>query len=114
MALSGLIYPIPVWLVGFLIWLLSAAVAVWSKLWTPLDKVAGIIGQVALVIVGTATAFSLGGTRASVHAYVHEALADSMYLIKLGALLGAGFLAWRAHCDHRAPDEPPWARRHRR
>jgi hypothetical protein len=114
MFICGLVYPAPIWVFGFLIWLIGAATAVSSKLWTLPDKWIGLVGPVALVIIGTATALSFGGTRSSGRAYVHEALADSMVLIKIGSLLGAAFLAWRIVQGHRAPAVPSWRRAGRR
>jgi hypothetical protein len=82
--------------------------------WSLPDKWAAIAGPLALVIVGTATAISLGGTLATMQDYVHEALAYSRYLIQIGALLGGGFLAWRLQRGRRAPAVPPWLRRNSR
>ena len=111
MAIAGLIYPVPIWLVGFAVWLLAFALATSSKVWSLPDKWVGLVGPVALVIIGTAAALSLGGTRNSMHAYLHEALADSRYLIKIGDLLGAGYLAWRLQRGRRSPAVPSWIRR---
>jgi hypothetical protein len=111
LAIGGLIYPVPIWLFGFLVWLLGAAIGVSSKLWSLPDKWAGLVGPVALVVIGTAAGVSLGGTRDSMHAYLHEALADAFYLIKIGSLVGAGYLAWRIHRSRRSAVVPPWARR---
>jgi len=38
MIIAGVIYPFPFWLVGFLIWLIGAALAVQSKLWSLWNK----------------------------------------------------------------------------
>jgi hypothetical protein len=113
MAICGLVYPEPIWVFGFLIWLIGAATAVTSKLWTLPDKWIGLVGPIALVVIGTAAALSFGGTRSTGRAYVHEALADSMVLIKIGSLVAAAYLAWRVVQGHRAPAVPPWNRRHR-
>ena len=114
MIIAGLIYPVPLWLVGFLIWLIAAAVTTISTVWSLPDKWIGIVGPVALVIIGTATLVSFGGTLVTFHDYVHEALADSVWLIKIGALLGGAFLVWRLQRGRRAPAVPPWLRRNRR
>ena len=113
MIVAGLIYPAPLWLVGFLIWLVAAAVTTTSTVWSLPDKWIGIVGPVALVIIGTATLVSLGGTLVTFHDYVHEALADSVWLIKIGGVLGGGFLAWRLQRGRRPPAVPPWIRRNR-
>ncbi len=114
MAICGLLYPFPIWVFGFLVWLIGAATAVSSRLWTLPDKWIGLVGPVALVVIGTATLLSFGGTRSTGRLYVHEALADSMVLIKIGSLVGAAFLAWRIFQGHRAPAVPSWRRSGRR
>ena len=111
MIIAGLIYPAPLWLVGFLIWLVAVVVTTMSTVWSLPDKWVGIVGPVALVIIGTATLIALGGTLASFHDYVHEALADSVWLIKIGALLGGGYLGWRLQRGPRGSADPPWLRR---
>jgi len=109
MALGGLVYPFPVWLLGFALWLLGVMLAAASRQWSPNEKWAGILGQVALVIAGTSVGLALGGQRHSLAAYGHEVLADSRYMIQIAALLGAAFLAWRAYRGRRYP-VPPWRR----
>ena len=114
MVIAGLIYPWPIWLAGFVLWLAGVGIALGSTLWRLPDKWIGLAGPVALVIIGIAVAVSLGGKLATVPDYVHEALGDSVWLIKLGALLGAGYLAWRIYRGRRAPSVPPWVRRNSR
>jgi hypothetical protein len=112
MALGGLIYPFPIWVLGFSVWLLGAVVASASKQWSPWDKWAGLLGPVVLVIAGTSAGLALGGQRSSMAAYVHEVLAVSRYMITIATLLGAGYLAWRAQRGRRYR-VPPWNRPHR-
>jgi hypothetical protein len=113
LAVGALIYPYPIWVLGFALWLFGAILAVPSKLWSLWDKWTGLLGPVALAIAGTAAGLALGGTRPGVAAYVHEALADARYMIPLGALLGAGYLGWRALRGRQTPPVPPWNRPHR-
>ena len=113
MAVAGLIYPFPIWVMGFLIWLIGAAIAATAKAWTLGDKWVGLVGPPSLVIAGTAVTLALGGTRTTMAAYVHEVLANSVPLIKISALIGAGYLAWRARRGRRGPPLPPWNRPHR-
>jgi hypothetical protein len=112
LALGGLIFPLVVWPLGSLIWLLGVGIAVPLRQWNPLDKLLGLAGPPVLVIVGTAIAVSIGGTRPNAAAYGHEALAEAADLFKVGALLGALYLAWRIQRGRRAPAQPPWVRRH--
>jgi hypothetical protein len=111
LALGGLIFPLVVWLLGAVIWLLGVGVAVPLKLWSPLDKLLSLAGPLVLVVAGTAIAVSIGGSRQNAAAYGHEALAEAADLFKVGALLGALYLAWRIQRGRRAPAVPPWARR---
>jgi len=112
MALAGLVYPFPIWVLGFSLWLLGAILAAASKHWSLWDKWAGILGPVVLIIAGTSTGLALGGQRRSMAAYAHEVLADSRYMIQVAAVLGAVYLAWRAYRGRRL-DVPPWNRHHR-
>jgi hypothetical protein len=111
LALGGLIIPIPIWVVGFLLWLIGALIAVFSSVWSLPDKWLGVIGPLALVIIGTATIVSLEGTRSTASGYLNEVLTAAMYLFKIGAVLGAGYLAWRLQRGRRSPQVPPWLRR---
>jgi hypothetical protein len=112
MLLSGLVYPFPIWVLGFSLWLFGALLAAASKQWSPWEKWAGLLGPVVLVIAGTSIGLALGGQRHTLSAYVHEVLADSRYMIQIAALVGAGYLAWRAHRGRRFR-MPPWNRPHR-
>jgi len=111
LALGGIIFPLVVWLVGLLIWLAGVGIAVPLKHWSPVDKLLSLAGPVVLVIAGTAIAVSIGGARQNAAAYGHEALAAAADLFKVGALLGALYLAWRIPHGRRAPAAPSWARR---
>jgi hypothetical protein len=111
LAIAGLIFRSPVWLVGLLLWLAGASIALSSKLWTRLDKWVAVPGLVILLIVGTVVGVSLGGARSNAASYGHEALADLIGLFRVGALLGAVYLAWRMHRGRRNPAVPPWVRR---
>jgi hypothetical protein len=113
MAIAGLIYPFPIWVVGFFVWLIGAAIATVPKTWTVVEKSVGIVGPPTLVIAGTAVTLALGGARNTMAAYVHEILANSVPLIKISALAGAGYLAWRARRGSSGPSLPPWNRPHR-
>ena len=112
LALGGLIIPVPIWVVGFLLWLIGALIAVFSRQWTLPAKWLGVVGPLALVIIGTATFVSLGGARSTASSYGHEVLTDAMWLFKIGAVLGAAYLAWRLQRGQGTPQIPPWLRRH--
>ena len=111
LGLGGLIFPLVVWPLGALIWLLGVGIAVPLKQWSPLDKLLSLAGPPVLVIVGTAIAVSIGGTRQNAAGYGYEALAEAADLFKVGALLGALYLAWRTQRGRRVPAQPSWVRR---
>jgi hypothetical protein len=111
LALGGLIFPLIFWPLGLLIWLVGVAIAVPLKFWSPWDKFLSLAGPVVLVIVGTPIDVAIGGTRQTAAAYGHEVLAEAADLFKVGALLGALYLAWRIQRGRRAPTVPSWARR---
>jgi hypothetical protein len=111
LAIAGLIFPRPIWLVGLLLWLAGAGIALSSKLWSPVDKWVTVPGLAILLIVGTVVGVSLGGAHSHAGAYGHEALDDVIGLFRIGALLGAAYLAWRMHRGRRSPAVPPWVRR---
>jgi hypothetical protein len=111
LALAGLIFPAPIWLVGFALWLVGSGVVLSSKLWSRGDKWLTVPGLVILVIVATAIAESLGGKRPGAAAYGDEAMSDAATLFKIAVLLATVYLAWRMQRARPAPPVPPWARR---
>jgi hypothetical protein len=109
MILCGLIYPVFSWVLGFSLWLLGAILAAASKQWSLFEKWAGLLGPVVLVIAGTSVGLAIGGHHHTVAPYVHEVLADARFMIKISAVLGGVYLAWRAHRGPTFP-VPPWSR----
>jgi hypothetical protein len=104
LGLGGLIFP-PIWLLG-------ALVALPSRLWDIRDKLTGLATPAVVAIVGGA-GLAMGSSHTSGGAYLHEALIVGGYLIRAGAVLGAGYLAWRVQRGQRQPVEPPWRRQYR-
>ena len=100
--LSVLIFP-PLWLIGVFIALLS-------RLWNPLDKMIGLAGPVLLAIIGTGDRPGHGETKHSPAGYFKEGLALSTDLLRIGAILGAIYLAWRVTKGRRQESTPPWMR----
>jgi TIR domain len=96
LVLGGLIFPAPIWLVGFALWLVGSGAVLWSKRWNVRDKWLSVPGLVVLVIVGTGIAESIGGRRADLAAYGDEALSAAATLFKIAMLLTAVYLARRA------------------
>jgi hypothetical protein len=114
LAIAGLIFPAPIWLVGFVLWLVGSSFVLSSKLWTGTDKWLSVPGLVVLVIVGTAIAESLGGRRTDAAAYGDEAMRAAATLFKIALLLAAVYLAWRTQRGRRDSAVPPWVRHRRR
>jgi hypothetical protein len=114
LAIAGLIFPAPIWLVGFLLWLVGSALVMTSKLWTVGDKWLTVPGLVVLVIAGIAVAEALGGKRTDAAAYGDEALSAAATLFKIGMLVAAIYLAWRLQRGQHGQPVPPWVRRGRR
>jgi hypothetical protein len=111
LAMGGLLYPFAAArLLGVVLWLLGILLAALSRLWDARDKWVGVGGPVVLVIFGTAVLIAIGARHVSAGAYVHEAQSDAADLMLAGAVLGAGYLAWRVHRGRRAPAVPPWLR----
>ncbi len=104
LGLGGLIYP-PVWLLG-------ALAALPSRLWDIKDKLTGVGIPAVVAIVGGA-GLAMGSSHTSGGAYFHEAVLIGGYLIRAGAVLGGGYLAWRVQRGQRRPAEPPWRRQYR-
>ena len=113
LGISGLIFPAPIWLVGFLLWLVGSALVLSSKLWTPGEKWLTVPGLVVVVIAGIAVAEAIGGKRQDAAAYGDEALSAAATLFKIAMLLAAVFLGWRMQRGQR-PIVPSWDRRRRR
>jgi hypothetical protein len=99
--LTVLIFP-PLWLIG-------AFVALLSRLWNPLDKMIGLAGPVLLAIIGTGVGLATGAKH-SPSGYFDEGLALSTDLFRVGAILGAIYLAWRVTRGRRQDSTPPWIR----
>jgi hypothetical protein len=105
LGLGGAAYP-PVWVLG-------AGVAAASRIWDYRDKWVGLAGPVVLLVVGTVAGVSLGSKHLTFSSYWHEGWVYADILSRVGAALGAIFLAWRVGRGRREPPVPPWNRPHR-
>ncbi len=105
LGLGGAVYP-PIWLIGVL-------VALISRKWDRRDKWLGLAGPVLLVIFGATLVMVLGGERASLGLYAHEAWLAAGRISRFAAVLGAGYLLRRVHKykGKRQPRVPPWAQK---
>jgi hypothetical protein len=94
------------------VWLLGAAVAIASRVWDYRDKWLGLAGPVLLLVLGTFLGVTLGSRQTSLGGYVHEGWIYADVLSRVGAVLGAYYLAWRVGHPRPASDMPPWNRPH--
>jgi hypothetical protein len=113
LALAGLIYPFPIWLLGFLLWLGGILMAVSSRRWDGRDKLTGLAAPVLVAVVGTAIVLAEGGSHETVRPYLHEIAAAGPPFLRAAIVLGAIYLAWRLRRGPRSPAVPPWNRAHR-
>jgi hypothetical protein len=113
LVLAGLIYPFPIWLVGFVLWTAGILLALASKIWDNLDKAAGVAAPVLIAAVGTVVALAMGGAHDSASAYAREVGATGPPVLRATVVLGGIYLAWRARRGPRSPNVPPWNRPHR-
>jgi hypothetical protein len=104
LGVGGVIYP-PVWLLG-------AAVALFSKAWDYRDKWIGLGGTVLLAVVGTDAWASLGGHAAFV-LDVHRWWLHAGVVSRVAAVIGTVYLVWRLNHAWRVPEIPPWNKPHR-
>lgn len=91
LGIGGLLLPFPLWLLG-------AAVALTSTVWSRKDKLVGLVGPPVLTVVGIGVIGALNKNPSiaiDLHAYFAASHADAGILIRIGAILGAGYLGAR-------------------
>jgi hypothetical protein len=102
LGVGGLLYPFPLWLVG-------GVLTIWSRIWFARDKWVAILGPPVIALVGVLVTAMLmkGGLIGNLP---HAFRLDFGYLLRLGSLLCAIYLALQAR---RGPQRrpPPWQRR---
>jgi len=102
LGVGGLILP-PLWLAGGLV----AAV---SRIWDARDKWLALLGPPLFVLAGLLLAGLDGGHHGFFGGFMHAFDAYRDYLIRGGAVLTAGYLAWRIRRGPRMRSLPPWQR----
>ncbi len=102
LGVGGLILP-PLWLAGGLV----AAV---SRIWDTRDKWLAFLGPPLFVLAGLLLAGLDGGHHGFFGGFRHAFDAYRDYLIRGGAVLTAGYLAWRIRRGPRMRSLPPWQR----
>jgi hypothetical protein len=103
--LGGLLFgfPVPGWLAGGL-------VALVSRVWDRRDKLVALIGPpVCAALLTVAVAAIARGHGNAVAVYGHVFWVGAGYTFRAGCLICAGYLGWRVHRGPR-PKVPPWRR----
>ena len=91
LGLGGLLLPFPLWPIG-------ALIAVTSRVWSAGDKFVGLVGPLAVTAAGVGVIGALNKNPSipvDLHAYVAAAHADASLIMRIGAALGAAYLAAR-------------------
>ncbi len=105
LGVGGLIFP--------LIWLAGSMIAALSRVWDARDKWLALLAPPLFVLAGLIAAGVLVGGQGFFGEFVHAFNAYREYLIRAGAVLTAGYLAWRIRRGPRLRSLPPWQRPHR-
>jgi hypothetical protein len=111
--LAGLLYPFPVGLLGFVLWVAGIMLAMPSRRWDARDKWTGLATPVLVTFIGTAIALALGGSHHDYRPYLHEITTTGPPLLRAAVVLGGLYLGWRIRRGPRTPSVPPWNRPHR-
>lgn len=101
LGVGGLLLPVPLWFIG-------AVASLLSRLWDGRDKTVAFLGPALVCLAVTIPlAAVVGGHGNPVVVYLHLLRVDARYLIRLGCLASAGYLAWRVRRGPRVRI-PPW------
>jgi hypothetical protein len=103
LAVGGLIYPFPLWVFGVLAVLIS-------RYWDRRAKLIALAVPVITALFGAVVVAGLSAKSGSLSGYAHALAGDGWDLLRLGVILGAGYLGWRLHQGPRPQREPPWQR----
>jgi hypothetical protein len=91
LGLGGLLFPFPLWFAG-------AAIGLTSRVWSRSDKLTGLGGPLVITVVTVGIIGALNknpGIAVDMHAYVAAAHADALLILRITAVLGAGYLGAR-------------------
>jgi hypothetical protein len=105
LGVGGLILPVPLWFLG--------ALAVLPSLdWNRVEKAIGIAAAPGAVVLGALVHPSRQGGWGDPSAYMTVLQTQGMNLFRIGAAVGAGYLAWRMLTRIQPPRRrrPPWRR----
>ena len=103
LAVGGLVYPFPLWLIAVL-----ALIA--SRGWDARDKWAAVAIPGAFTLIAAIVIAGLFARSGSLAGYVSTLRIDGWDMIRAGSVVAAAYLAWRLRRGRRPPREPPWRR----
>ncbi len=101
LGVGGLIYPLPLWLIG-------ALLTVRSRHWDKRDKWLALVGPVGFAAI-CLVLLGVSGSGSFVHA-LGQATHQFGLLLRVGCVLCAGYLVWRLRRGPRRRKTPPWMR----
>ncbi len=103
LGLGGLILPFPFWPIG-------AVVALFSRLWDVKDKSIAVTGPLLVTLaLSVIAAPFVGGSGNIIVVYFHALHVSFGYLVRVGSVITAAYLAWRVSRGPRVK-VPPWKR----
>jgi hypothetical protein len=103
LGLGGLILPFPFWPIG-------AVVALFSRLWDVKDKSIAVTGPLLVTLaLSVIAAPFVGGSGNIIVVYFHALHVSFGYLLRVGSVTTAAYLAWRVSRGPRVK-VPPWKR----
>jgi hypothetical protein len=103
LGLGGLILPFPFWPIG-------AVVALFSRLWDVKDKSIAVTGPLLVTLaLSVIAAPFVGGSGNVIVVYFHALHVSFGYLVRVGSVITAAYLAWRVSRGPRVK-VPPWKR----
>jgi hypothetical protein len=103
LGLGGLILPFPFWPIG-------AVVALFSRLWDVKDKSIAVTGPLLVTLaLSVIAAPFVGGSGNIIVVYFHALYVSFGYLVRVGSVITAAYLAWRVSRGPRVK-VPPWKR----
>lgn len=103
LAVGGLVYPFPLWLI-------AVAALIASRGWDARDKWAAVAIPVAFTLIAAIAVTGLFARSGSPAGYVSTIRIDGWDLIRAGSVVAAAYLVWRLRRGRRPPREPPWRR----
>jgi hypothetical protein len=103
LAVGGLVYPFPLWLIAVV-----ALIA--SRGWDARDKWAAVAIPAAFTLLAAIVVAGLFARSGTLAGYVSTLRIDGWDMIRVGSVVAAAYLVWRLRRGRRPAREPPWRR----